>query len=78
MKFFFIQFVIFLILLTGIVFISKMSGKNSLYALLAIALGALLFTVFTTNAFGDRTFLYVLLFGVVSCVSIVRFIVKKA
>jgi hypothetical protein len=78
MKFFFIQIGIFLVLVMGLGLISKMVGKNGLYVLLAIGLGAVLFTVFTTNDFGDRTFLYVLLFGALSVASIVRFMVKKA
>ena len=78
MKFFFIQIGIFLIVAMGLGLMSKMLGKNGLYALLAIGLGAVLFTVFTTNDFGDRTFLYVLLLGAVSLASIVRLIVKKA
>ncbi|MGG3914470.1 hypothetical protein [Rossellomorea vietnamensis] len=78
MKFFFIQIGIFLILAIGLGLISKVLGKNGLYVLLAIGLGAVLFTVFTTTDFGDRTFLYILLFGAISIASVVRFMVKKA
>lgn len=52
--FFFCQIGIFLLLVVGIGFISKLLGKYSLYFLLALTFTALIFAVLNTNDFSNR------------------------
>jgi hypothetical protein len=69
---------IFGLLLVGILFASKLLGKYSFYFLLALTLIALFFAIYNTSNFGSRPFLYVILFGMVSIVSIIKLMIKKS
>lgn len=51
---FFCQIGIFLLLVVGIGFTSKLLGKYSLYFLLALTFTALIFAVLNTNDFSNR------------------------
>jgi hypothetical protein len=78
MGFFLVQIGIFVLLLAGIGLSSKVLGKYSFYFLLTLTLTALTFTILNTNDISDRPFLFVMLFGIVCLVSIIKLMIKKA
>lgn len=76
LEFFLAQIGIFLLLVVGIGFTSKLLGKYSLYFLLALTFTALIFAVLNTNDFSNRPFLYVVLFGTVCLASMIKLMIQ--
>jgi hypothetical protein len=70
------QIGIFLLLVVGIGFTSKLLGKYSLYFLLALTFTVLIFAVLNTNDFSNWPFLYVVLFGTVFLASMIKLMIQ--
>jgi len=74
---FLIQFGIFILLLVGLRLASKKIGKNNIYFFIAISTIVLAFVLLNTKEFGDRTFLFVIFFGAVCIVSIIKLLIRE-
>ncbi|MEI5907020.1 hypothetical protein WAK64_08115 [Bacillus spongiae] len=75
--FFLTQIVVFGLILIGLFFVTKVAGKYSLHYLFSLTLATLFFIIINTNNFGDRPFLFVILFGLVCLASIIKLMRKN-